>query len=152
MCVGATNRGQSDTFRPTISFGFLRRRSSSPTTHRAPAAAAALPGGDYDFNLPGLNSIAVHVEDCGFECIKLTTPNKFKVDLHVNRQGTRYEGVATDPHGAMCGQADAGRRVLHRQHRRHGRGGRSQGPALRTRPADRAADLRASSGGVIRAG
>lgn len=81
---------------------FLRRRSSSPTTHRAPAAAAALPGGDYDFNLPGLNSIAVHVEDCGFECIKLTTPNKFKVDLHVNRQGTRYEGVATDPHGAMC--------------------------------------------------
>ena len=103
MCVGATNRGQSDTFRPTISYGFLRRRSSSPTTHRAPAAAAALPGGDYDFNLPGLNSIAVHVEDCGFECIKLTTPNKFKVDLHVNRQGTRYEGVATDPHGAMCG-------------------------------------------------
>ena len=24
------------------------------------------------------------------------------MDLHVNRQGTRYEGVATDPHGAMC--------------------------------------------------
>ena len=70
----------------------------------APAAAAALPGGDYDFNLPGLQPIAVHVEDCGFECITLTTPNKFKVDLHVNRAGTRYEGVATDPHGAMCGQ------------------------------------------------
>jgi hypothetical protein len=68
----------------------------------APAAAAALPGGDYDFNLPGVQSIPVHVEDVGFESIKLTTPDKFKVDLTVNRAGTRYEGVATNPHGAMC--------------------------------------------------
>ena len=69
----------------------------------APAAAAALPAGDYDFNLPGIQSIPVHVEETGFESVKLTTPNGFKVDLHVNRQGTRYEGTATDPHGAMCG-------------------------------------------------
>ena len=69
----------------------------------APAAAAAMPTGDYDFNLPGLNSIPVHVEETGFETIKLTTPNGFKVDMAVNRQGTRYEGVASDPHGAMCG-------------------------------------------------
>jgi hypothetical protein len=68
----------------------------------APAAAAALPGGNYDFNLPGLKSIPVHVEDTGFESMKLTTPDKFKVDLTVNRAGTRYEGVASNPHGAMC--------------------------------------------------
>ena len=68
----------------------------------APTAAAALPAGDYDFNLPGLDSIPVHVEKCGLECITLTTPSGFKVDLTVNRQGVRYEGVATDPHGAMC--------------------------------------------------
>jgi len=69
----------------------------------APAAAAALPGGDYDFNLPGVNSIPVHVEDTGFETIKLTTPSGFKVDMTLNRRGDRYEGVASDPHGAMCG-------------------------------------------------
>ena len=69
----------------------------------APAAAAAMPTGDYDFNLPGLNPISVHVEETGFEAIKLTTPNGFKVDMAVNRRGDRYEGVATDPHGAMCG-------------------------------------------------
>ena len=68
----------------------------------APAAAAALPAGDYDFNLPGLNPIAVHIEETGFESIKLTAPSGSNVDMHVNRQGTRYEGVATDPHGAMC--------------------------------------------------
>ena len=68
----------------------------------APAAAAAMPTGDYNFNLPGLKPIPVHVEETGFETIKLTTPNGFKVDMAVNRQGTRYEGVATDPHGAMC--------------------------------------------------
>ena len=62
-----------------------------------------MPAGDYDFNLPGLQSIPVHVEETGFETIKLTTPNGFKVDMAVNRRGTRYEGVATDPHGAMCG-------------------------------------------------
>ena len=69
----------------------------------APGAAAAMPTGDYDFNLPGINPIAVHVKETGFETIKLTAPSGFKVDMHVNRQGTRYEGVATDPHGAMCG-------------------------------------------------
>jgi hypothetical protein len=68
----------------------------------APAAAAALPAGDYDFNLPGLNSIPVHVKDCGFECITLTTPSGFKLDMHVNREGDKYQGLATDPHGAMC--------------------------------------------------
>ena len=52
----------------------------------APAAAAAMPTGDYDFNLPGLNSIPVHVEETGFETIKLTTPNGFKVDMAVNRR------------------------------------------------------------------
>ena len=69
----------------------------------APAAAAAMPAGQYGFNLPGLDSIPVAVEDCGFECIKLTTPSGFKVEMYVNRRGDRYEGVATDPHGAMCG-------------------------------------------------
>ena len=54
----------------------------------APAAAAAMPAGDYDFNLPGLQSIPVHVEETGFETIKLTTPNGFKVDMAVNRRGT----------------------------------------------------------------
>ena len=34
----------------------------------------------------------------------MTTPNKFKLDLHVNRRGNRYEGLASDPHGAMCGK------------------------------------------------
>jgi len=43
------------------------------------------------------------VEDCGFECIKLTAPSGFKVEMYENRWGTRYEGLATDPHGAMCG-------------------------------------------------
>ena len=28
----------------------------------APAAAAAMPAGDYDFNLPGLQPISVHME------------------------------------------------------------------------------------------
>jgi len=56
----------------------------------APAAAAALPAGDYDFNLPGLNSIPVHVKDCGFECITLTTPSGFKLDMHVNREVDTY--------------------------------------------------------------
>ena len=69
----------------------------------APAAAAAMPSGDYDFNLPGLNPIKVHVEETGFETIKLTTPSGFKVNMAVNRRGDRYEGKATDPHGAMCG-------------------------------------------------
>ena len=69
----------------------------------AAAAAAAMPSGDYDFNLPGLESIKVHVEETGFETIKLTTPNGFKVNMAVNRRGDRYEGKATDPHGAMCG-------------------------------------------------
>jgi len=68
----------------------------------APAAAAALPGGDYNFNLPGVQSIPVKIADTGFESIKLTTPDGFKVDMTVNRAGTRYEGVATNPHGAMC--------------------------------------------------
>ncbi|MET0996706.1 MAG: hypothetical protein ABWY20_22745, partial [Mycobacterium sp.] len=68
----------------------------------AAAAAAAMPAGDYDFNLPGVQSIPVHVEDCGFECIKLTTPSGFKVEMTMNKRGDRYEGVATDPHGAMC--------------------------------------------------
>ena len=68
----------------------------------APAAAAAMPTGDYDFNLPGLQGIPVHIEETGFESIKLTTPNKFKVEMTVNRAGTRYEGVAANPHGAMC--------------------------------------------------
>jgi len=70
----------------------------------APAAAAALPGGDYNFNLPGVDGIPVHLEDCGFECLTLTAPSGTKVDLHVNRQGTRYEGMSSDPHGAMCGK------------------------------------------------
>jgi hypothetical protein len=70
----------------------------------APAAAAALPGGNYDFNLPGVDSIPVSVAECGFECITLTTPSGFKVDMTVNRRGDRYEGLATDPHGAMCGK------------------------------------------------
>jgi hypothetical protein len=68
----------------------------------APAAAAALPPGPYSFNLPGLDGIPVEVADCGFECIKLTTPSGFKVDLHVDRRGERYQGLAQDPHGAMC--------------------------------------------------
>ena len=62
-----------------------------------------MPTGDYDFNLPGLQSIPVHVEETGYETIKLTTPNGFKVNLAVNRRGDKYEGLATDPHGAMCG-------------------------------------------------
>jgi len=66
-------------------------------------AAAAMPTGDYDFNLPGLKPISVRIEGTGFETIKLTAPNGSKVDMHVNRQGTRYEGVSSDPHGAMCG-------------------------------------------------
>jgi hypothetical protein len=69
----------------------------------APAAAAAMPSGEYDFNLPGLKPIAVHIEETGFESIKLTAPSGSKVNMTVNRQGTRYEGVASDPHGAMCG-------------------------------------------------
>ena len=69
----------------------------------APAAAAALPGGNYDFNLPGVQSIPVHVEVTGPETIKLTTPSGFKVTMTMNRAGTRYEGLARDPHGAMCG-------------------------------------------------
>ncbi len=68
----------------------------------APAAAAAMPTGDYDFNLPGLQPIGVHIEETGFETIKLTAPSGSKVEMHVNRAGTRYEGVASDPHGAMC--------------------------------------------------
>ncbi len=68
----------------------------------APAAAAAMPAGDYDFNLPGLKAIPVQVEETGFETIKLTAPDGFKVDMTVNRQGTRYTGVAANPHGAMC--------------------------------------------------
>jgi hypothetical protein len=72
----------------------------------APTASATstLAPGEYDFNLPGLQAIPVHVEECGFECATLTTPNKFKLNLHVNRTGDRYEGVASDPHGAMCGK------------------------------------------------
>jgi hypothetical protein len=68
----------------------------------APAASAALPTGDYDFNLPGVHSIPVHIEETGFETVKLTAPSGSKVDLTVNRAGTRYEGTTTDPHGAMC--------------------------------------------------
>ena len=68
----------------------------------APAAAAAISTGDYDFNLPGLQGIPVHIEETGFESIKLTTPDKFKVEMTVNRAGTRYEGVAANPRGAMC--------------------------------------------------
>jgi hypothetical protein len=68
----------------------------------APAAAAAMPTGDYNFNLPGLQPIGVHIKETGFETIKLTAPSGSKVEMHVNRAGTRYEGVASDPHGAMC--------------------------------------------------
>jgi hypothetical protein len=68
----------------------------------APAAAAALPPGQYGFNLPGLDSIPVSVEDCGLECITLNTPSGFKVRMIVNHRGDRYQGMATDPHGAMC--------------------------------------------------
>ena len=85
-----------------------------------------MPTGDYDFNLPGLKPISVRIEGTGFETIKLTAPSGSKVDMHVNRQGTRYEGVTSDPHGAMCGTTpDAGRRVLQRRHGRHGGRGRS---------------------------
>ncbi len=39
---------------------------------------------------------------------KLTTPSGFKLDMHINRRGDRYDGNATDPDGALCG----GRPVL----------------------------------------
>lgn len=65
-------------------------------------AAAALPPGDYNFNLPGLEGIPVHLADCGFECLTLTAPSGTNVDLHVTRRGDRYEGMVSDPHGAMC--------------------------------------------------
>ena len=64
-----------------------------------------MPTGDYDFNLPGLQGIPVHIEETGFESIKLTTPDKFKVEMTVNRAGTRYEGVAANP-PAPCARAD----------------------------------------------
>jgi hypothetical protein len=68
----------------------------------APAAAAALAPGPYSFDLPGLKGIPVEVGDCGFECIRLTTPNGFKVDMQEDRRGERYTGLARDPNGAMC--------------------------------------------------
>ncbi len=69
----------------------------------AAPASAAIPAGDYQFNLPGINPLPVHVDDCGHECLTLTTPSGFRLDLTVNRKGTRYEGTASDPHGALCG-------------------------------------------------
>jgi hypothetical protein len=68
----------------------------------APAAAAALPAGDYGFTVPGGNPIVVQVADCGFECITLTTPAGFTMDLHVNRRGDRYEGKGVNSLGAIC--------------------------------------------------
>ena len=68
----------------------------------APAAAAALPAGAYGFTTPGGNPKVVQIEDCGFECVKLTTPVGFKLDMTVNRRGDRYEGKAVDANGVVC--------------------------------------------------
>jgi hypothetical protein len=70
----------------------------------APEAAASIPTGDYDFNLPRLQPISVHIEQTGAETVKLTAPSGSKVEMHLNRRGNRYEGMASDPHGAMCGK------------------------------------------------
>ncbi len=69
----------------------------------AAPASASIPNGDYEFNLPGIDPLPVNVEACGLECLTLSTPSGFRLDLMVNHRGTRYEGLTSDPGGALCG-------------------------------------------------
>jgi hypothetical protein len=76
----------------------------------SPVSSASLPPGDYNFTVLGSEPIPpVHVVECGFECITLTSDSGFKVDLTVNRRGDRYEGRIVSPAGVVCDDKKAHR-------------------------------------------